>query len=53
VEKVIAAEEQEKLHLLCLGESRQDRRWACMLLRGWAKDQVKSFIPCFSLRASR
>ena len=46
-------ETREKLRLLCLAETRQDARWACLLLRGWTRDKIKSFVPCLAVRASK
>ena len=51
--EALEMETREKLGLLCLAETRQDARWACLLLRGWTRDKFKSFIPCMAVRASK
>ena len=50
--EALELETREKLRLLCLAETRHDSRWACLMLRGWTKDKIKSMIPCFAVRAA-
>ena len=51
--EALELETREKLHLLCLAETRHDAKWACLVLKGWTKDKLVGFIPCLAVKSRR